>query len=102
LELLMRANKQLTLGAFEFDFDRSQLVFRVTNVFDRELIDRDIATSMVHCSIAELDRLVPLTSILLKTDVLLLPDLSLEMLLLREDLLPPVPNEDGEFEEEEL
>ncbi|MDP0490754.1 MAG: YbjN domain-containing protein [Verrucomicrobiota bacterium JB023] len=105
LELLMRANKQLTIGAFEFDFDRSQLVFRVTNLFDREKFDNDIISSMVHCAIAELDRLVPLLGVLLKTKADLLPDLSLEMLLMREDLLPPVPDEDTDSfggEEEEL
>ena len=42
LELLMRANKQLTLGSFEFDIDRQQLVFRITNLFDRERFDADI------------------------------------------------------------
>lgn len=102
IELLMRANKQLTLGAFEYDFDRSQLVFRITNLFDRERLDADIIASMVHCSIAELDRLVPLVNILLSTDQALLADLSLETLLLREDLLPPIPDGEGGYEEEEL
>jgi len=100
LELLMRANKQLTLGAFEFDFDRNQLVFRITNLFDREKFDADIVSSMVHCAIAEIDRLTPLLGILLKTPPDLLADLSLPLLLEREDLLPPVS--EGEEEEEEL
>lgn len=95
LELLMRANKQLTLGGFEFDFDRDQLVFRITNLFDRERFDADIVSSMVHCAIAELDRLVPLLGSLLKTPVDLLDDLSLPLLLEREDLLPPLPQGDG-------
>ena len=104
LELLMRANKQLTIGGFEFDFDRNQLVFRITNLFEREKFDADIISSMVHSIIAELDRLVPLANVLLNTRPDLLPDLSVEMLLLREDLLPPIPDEDGnfDFEEEEL
>ncbi len=105
-ELLMRANKQLTLGSFEFDFDRQQLVFRITNLFDRERFDADIVSSMVHCAIAELDRIVPLLGILLKTSADLLADLSLPLLLEREDLLPPIPEEspheqlEGELEEE--
>ena len=99
LELLMRANKQLTLGAFEYDLDRSQVVFRVTNLFDREKFDADIISSMVHCSIAELDRLVPLAATVNQTAPDLLDDLSIPLLLEREDLLPPVP---GEEEEEEL
>ncbi len=92
-ELLMRANKQLTLGSFEFDFDRQHLVFRITNLFDREQFDADIVSSMVHCAIAELDRIVPLLGTLLKTPANLLSDLSLPLLLEREDLLPPVPEE---------
>ena len=98
LELLMRANKQLTLGAFEFDFDRHQLVFRITNLFERERFDGDLVSSMVHCAIAELDRLTPLLGTLLKTPANLLSDLSLPLLLEREDLLPPIP-ESGEEEE---
>ena len=98
LELLMRANKQLTLGAFELDLDRLQLVFRITNIFERERYDADIVSSMVHCAIAEIDRLTPLLGTLLKTAPDLLADLSLPLLLEREDMLPPVP--EGHEEEE--
>lgn len=98
LELLMRANKQLTLGAFEFDFDRKELVFRLTNLFERERFDADIVSSMVHCAIAELDRMTPLVGTVVKTPPDLLGDLSLPLLLEREDLLPPTP-EGGEEEE---
>lgn len=101
LELIMRANKQLTLGNFEYDLDRSLLVFRATNLFDRELYDADIISSMVHCAIAELDRLVPLAAVINRTNDDLLDDLSIPLLLEREDLLPPVP-EGEEGEEEEL
>ncbi len=106
MELLMRANKQLTLGSFEFDFDRQQLVFRITNLFERERFDADIVSSMVHCAIAEIDRLVPLLGLLIKTAPDLLADLSIPLLLEREDLLPPIPENggphtvDGEWEEE--
>ena len=79
LELMMRANKQLTLGSFEFDLDRQQLVFRITNLFDRERFDADIVSSMVHCAIAELDRIVPLLGVLMKTPSDLLSDLSLPL-----------------------
>ncbi|MBK1835113.1 YbjN domain-containing protein [Roseibacillus ishigakijimensis] len=101
LELVMRANKQLTLGGFEYDFDRQLLVFRITNIFEKEKYDADIIASMVHATIAELDRLVPLANVLLRTKTDVLPDLSIEMLLLREDLLPPIPGDDGEWEGEE-
>lgn len=98
-ELLMRANKPLNLGGFEFDLDRSMLVFRVTNLFERERYDADIISSMVHCAIAELDRIVPYVATVRQTAPDLLPDLDLERLLQREDFIPPVP--EGEMEEEE-
>jgi len=97
LELLVRANKQLTLGAFEYDLDRGQLVFRITNLFERERFDADIVSSMVHCTIAETDRLAPLIVHLARTPADELHDLSLPLLLDREDLLPPLPG--GEEEE---
>jgi hypothetical protein len=98
LELLNRANKPLTLGGFEYDIDRGVLVFRVTNLFERERYDADIISSMVHCAIAELDRIVPYAATVRDTPADLLPDLDLQRLLAREDLLPPVP---GMEEEEE-
>ena len=99
LELLMRGNKQLTIGGFEYDLDRSQLVFRITNLFEKETYDADLISSMVHCAIAELDRMVPLASVILRTADDLLPDLSIPLLLEREDMLPPVPEMEGEEEE---
>lgn len=98
LELLARANKQLTLGGFEYDLDREYLVFRITNLFEREKFDSDIISSMVHCAIAELDRIVPYAAVVKRTAPDLLPDLDLGRLLMREDLIPPVP---GDEEEEE-
>jgi len=59
LELAQRANKRLTLGSIEVDMDREQLMFRITNIFDREKYDPQIVTSMVHFAIAELDRITP-------------------------------------------
>lgn len=99
LELLMRGSKQLTIGGFEYDLDRAQLVFRITNLFEKEVFDADIISSMVHCAIAELDRMVPMVGVLTRTKDDLLRDLSLPLLLEREDLLPPVPEFDGEEEE---
>jgi len=99
LELLARANKPLTLGGFEYDIDRARLVFRITNLFEREAFDSDIISSMVHCAIAELDRMVPYAAIARDTPADLLDDLDLERLLLREDVIPPVPGEEGEEEE---
>lgn len=96
LELLARANKDLTLGGFEYDLDRQMLVFRITNLFERERYDPDLISSMVHCAIAELDRLTPYAAIVRDTPADLLDDLDLKRLLLREDIMPPVPGEEEE------
>lgn len=96
LELLARANKQLTLGGFEYDLDREYLVFRVTNLFEREKYDGDIVSSMVHCAIAELDRITPYAAVVRSTPADLLEDLDLGRLLMREDLIPPVPGDEEE------
>ena len=96
LELLARANKQLTLGGFEYDLDRKMLVFRTTNLFERERFDSDIVSSMVHCAIAELDRITPYAAIVRDTPGDLLDDLDLQRLLMREDVIPPVPGDEEE------
>lgn len=96
LELLARANKQLTLGGFEYDLDREYLVFRTTNLFEREKYDSDIISSMVHCAIAELDRITPYAAIVRDTPGDLLDDLDLVRLLMREDIIPPVPGDEEE------
>lgn len=96
LELLSRANKQLTLGGFEYDLDREFLVFRITNLFEREKYDPDIISSMVHCAVAELDRIVPYAATVRDTPADLLEDLDLSRLLLRQDLIPPVPGDEEE------
>ena len=97
LELVMRANKQLTMGAFEIDLDRGVLVCRITNLFDREMFDKDIISSMVHCVIAEVDRLTPYITVITQTPDDLLDELNVERLLLRDDLIPPVPGHEDEI-----
>ena len=56
-----------------------------------------VLASMVHCAIAELDRIIPYAATVRNTPEDLLDDLDLERLLQREDLVPPVPG----YEEEE-
>lgn len=97
LELLARANKSLNLGGFEFDLDRSRLVFRITNVFEKEKYDADIITSMVHCTVAELDRIAPYATTVVRTPEDLLPDLDIQLLLMREDFIPPVPGDEDDL-----
>ncbi|WP_018968787.1 YbjN domain-containing protein [Rubritalea marina] len=94
LELLHRANKQMNLGGLEYDLDRQRLVFRITNIFEREKFDKDIVSTMVHCTIAEVDRITPFCTIVQQTAEDLLDDLSIERLLMRQDLLPPVPGDE--------
>lgn len=98
LELLARANKPLTLGGFEYDLDRQLLVFRITNLFEREKFDGDIISSMVHCAIAEMDRITPYAAMVRDTPAEDLDELDLVELLAREDVIPPVS---GAEEEEE-
>jgi len=93
LELLARANKQLTLGGFEFDLDRQWLVFRITNLFEREKFDPDIIASMVHCAVAELDRLVPAATLIARCPDEDLDDLDPAALLERDELWPQLPDE---------
>ena len=97
LELLARANKTLNLGGFEYDLDRERLVFRITNLFDKERYDADIVSSMVHCAVAELDRLAPYAMTVARTPEDLLEDLDLKRLLQREDFIPPVPGDEEDY-----
>ncbi len=97
LELLNRANHQLNLGAFEFDIERNVLAFRTTNVFVREQYDADIISSMVHCAIAELDRITPYAAIIQRTPETGLAKINVRRLLEREDLIPPVPGDEDDL-----
>lgn len=97
LELLARANKTLNLGGFEFDLDRQRLVFRITNLFEKERYDADIVSSMVHCTVAEMDRLAPYAMTVIRTPEDLLDDLDLQRLLMREDFIPPVPGDEDDI-----
>ena len=53
---------------------------------------------MVHCTIAEVDRIIPFCTIIQQTAEDLLDDLSIERLLMRQDLLPPVPGAEDDEE----
>jgi hypothetical protein len=95
LELLARANKQINLGGFEFDLDRNRLVFRITNLFERERFDADIIATMVHCAVAEVDRIAAPAAVVQRMADEDLDDLDVAALLEREDLWPGIA---GEFE----
>ncbi len=71
-------------------------MFRITNLFERDKFDVGIISSMVHAAIAEVDRITPYAGVIQQTPEDLLDDLSVERLLLREDLIPPVPGYEDE------
>ena len=73
-------------------------MFRITNLFERDKFDADIISSMVHAAIAEVDRMLPYVAVVQQTSEELLDELSVERLLLRDDLIPPVPMDDDDFD----
>ena len=89
-ETLMRLNQQLTLGNFEMDYDAGRVFFRMTNLFSTDAGDAEIMASMVHAAVAEVDRLTPFLTLLLRMEAAELARLNLRLFLQREDLLPPV------------
>jgi hypothetical protein len=92
-ELLMRANKDLNVGAFELDWDAGVVMFRQANVFSKHRYDEELIANLVHNAIAEMDRMTPFLGELCKTNAAMLPLMDLGQLLKREDLLPPPPEE---------
>jgi hypothetical protein len=88
-ELIMRTNKELNIGNFELDWDEGVVMFRVTNIFPQDNHDTRILASLVHASIAEVDRLTPFLAEICRTPKGELILLSVPDLLKRQDLLPP-------------
>lgn len=94
-EMLMRTNKELTIGNFELDHDTGAVLFRSTNIFPASGADGNIIASLVHTTLAEVDRLTPFLTIILRLSLAELGALNLKTFLMREDLLPPVPDEES-------
>lgn len=92
-ELLMRANKELNLGAFEMEWDAGVVMFRQANVFPNHRYDGELIASLVHNAVAEMDRMTPFLGELCRTTKAMLPLLDIAQLLRREDLLPPPPDQ---------
>lgn len=90
-ELLMRVNKDLTVGNFELEWDSGQVLFRVTNVFPPNRADERIVSGLVHAAVAEVDRVTPFLGEVCKTPKGELLLLRIPELLRREELLPPEP-----------
>lgn len=93
-EMLMRTNQTLTIGNFELDHDAGTVLFRASNIFPPGHADGTIIASLVHSTLAEVDRLTPFLTLVLRMNAAELGALNLKMFLLREDLLPPVPGGD--------
>ena len=93
-ELLMRANKELNVGAFEMEWDAGLVMFRQANVFPKHRHDEDLIIGLVENAIAEMDRMTPFLGELCKTSAPMLPLLDLKQLLAREDLLPTAGEEE--------
>ena len=93
-EMLMRTNKELTIGNFELDHDTGTVLFRATNIFPAGTAGGNIIASLVHTTLAEVDRLTPFLTIILRLNPAELGALNLKTFLMREDLLPPVPDEE--------
>lgn len=93
-ELLMRANKDLNVGAFEMEWDSGLVMFRQANILPKHRYDEELITSLVHNAIAEMDRMTPYLGELCKTTGAMLPLLDVKQLLRREDLLPPPVEEE--------
>ena len=93
VELLMRTNKELNIGNFEMDWDTGAVMFRATNIFPPHRYDQRIIASLVHSAIAEMDRLTPYLGEICKTPKGELLLLRVTDLMMREDLLPPAPEE---------
>jgi hypothetical protein len=90
-ELLMRTNLELTIGAFEMNYDDGTVLFRATNIFPPHRVDERIIASLVHSALTEMDRLTPFLTLVLRMTPAELGKLNLKLFLQREDLLPPVP-----------
>ncbi len=87
-ELVLRTNQGLTVGNFEMDWDTGRVMFRAANLFSSEQPDPEIVRGLVHTTILEMDRISPLTVLILQASGPELAGLDLPALMNRLDLLP--------------
>jgi hypothetical protein len=92
-ELLMRTNQELTLGNFEMTWDSADVLYRISNIFPPHRYDTSVIATLVHNSIAEMDRLTPFLAELCKQPAASLILLNIPELLARQELLPPAPEQ---------
>lgn len=89
-ELMARANLQLTLGNFEFEWETMRPFFRISNVFENGRPQAAVVSGMTHTAITEMDRFIAMVGELAKCPEEKLGTFDVGRLLRREDLLPPV------------
>ncbi|QQL45299.1 YbjN domain-containing protein [Sulfuriroseicoccus oceanibius] len=90
-ELLMRTNLQLTIGAFEMNWDNLRTYFRITNVFNTAAGMDQALPGMVSAAVAELDRMTPQIAELIKAKDTI-DQFDIGRLMRREDYLPDPEN----------
>jgi hypothetical protein len=91
-ELVNRVNHTLTVGSFEMDWDKGQIIFRVTNLFPTPRGDIDIIAGLVHNVIGEMDRISPMETLIHQSEGPQLAGINIVELINRTDLLPEVPD----------
>ena len=87
LQLINKANSQLTLGNFEYK--KNHLIFRAANLFAQSKYQESVIASLVHSAIAEIDHLSACVSVLGNTPFLQIEEISLQEILERAELYPP-------------
>ncbi|MEM9480909.1 MAG: YbjN domain-containing protein [Verrucomicrobiota bacterium] len=93
-ELLVRVNRDLTLGGFEMDWPHGQVLFRISNVFVAGAYQSDVIASMVHATVSETDRVTPFVDVVQRMNPGELLVLDVGTLLERKDLLPVVEGDE--------
>ncbi len=96
LELMMRANLEVNFGCYEYDYDRKQLIFRLTNIFVNTEFEKDILSSILNTSFTSLDEFCVCLVRVMQTPDHLIGGLSIRFLLEKSDFLI---GDDEEFEE---
>ncbi len=80
-ELLMQANQQLSLGAFEMLWDEGTVLFRAGNVFPEGRYHHGTLSMLVEVAVVEMDRLAPCLHILATVPTAKLPEIDAAGLL---------------------
>ena len=83
-ELLMRTKQELTVGNLEMLWDEGLVMFKMTNLFQEANPSIDTVLGMIQTTLAEIDRITPFLSTLVRTPA---DQINVPTLMSREDLL---------------